>query len=175
MKSVGSVNSDARRWFDMNPQRTKTLGIYLLAGSILQLSLYLALSLSTDKAGWLFYFDPRLGIFFLESGVRGAELSNPGIVQWLSAVWILLLGLMLLFGRPLVKTYVVSEIILSIPGVFFFLAILGANLSPAHGFSVGELLFPVIVMIAFSVVPLVLACRIRKKTARIELSDPARA
>ena len=171
MKSVGSVNSDARRWFDMNPQRTKTLGIYLLAGSILQLSLYLALSLSTDKAGWLFYF----GIFFLESGVRGAELINPGIVQWLSAVWILLLGLMLLFGRPLVKTYVVSEIILLIPGVFFFLAILGSNLSPAHGFSVGELLFPVIVMIAFSVVPLVLACRIRKKTARIELSDPARA
>lgn len=115
MKSVGSVNSDARRWFDMNPQRTKTLGIYLLAGSILQLSLYLALSLSTDKAGWLFYF----GIFFLESGVRGAELINPGIVQWLSAVWILLLGLMLLFGRPLVKTYVVSEIILLIPWWFF--------------------------------------------------------
>ena len=159
----------------MNPQRTKPLGLYLLVGSILQICLYLALSLSTDKADWLFYFDPRLGIFFLESGVRGAELIIPGLFQWLSAVWILLLGLMLLFGRPLVKTYIVSEIIFSVPSLFFFLAIAWANLSPAHGFSVGELLFPVIIMVAFSVVPLVLAFRIRKKAARIELSNPARA
>ncbi|MDT4965998.1 MAG: hypothetical protein QOJ64_735 [Acidobacteriota bacterium] len=143
--------------------------------SILQICLYLALSLSTDKADWLFYFDPRLGIFFLESGVRGAELIIPGIFQWLSAVWILLLGLMLLFGRPLVKTYIVSEIILSIPSIFFFLAIVWVNLSPAHGFSVGELSFPVLVMIAFSVVPLVLAFRIRKKAPGVELSNPPRA
>jgi hypothetical protein len=159
----------------MNPQRTKTLGVYLLVGSILQLSLYLAMSLSTDKADWLFYFDPRIGIFFLESGVRGAELIIPGIFQWLSAVWIFLLGLMLLFGRPAVKTYIVSEVILSIPSVLFILAIVWANLSPAHGFSVGELLFRVIVTIAFSVVPLVLAFRIRQKAARISLSTPARA
>jgi hypothetical protein len=157
----------------MNPQRTKTLGLYLLVGSILQLSLYLAMSLSTDKADWLFYFDPRIGIFFLEAGVRGAELVIPGIFQWLSAVWIFLLGLVMLFGRPAVKTYIVSELILSSPSVFFFLAIVWANLSPAHGFSVGELLFPVIVMIAFSVVPLVLAFRIRQKAARIELTNPA--
>jgi hypothetical protein len=159
----------------MNPQRTKTLGLYLILASLLQICLYLALSLSADKADWLFYFDPRLGIFFLESGVRGAELIIPGIFQWLSAIWILLLGLMLLFGRALVKTYIVSETILSIPSVFFFLAIVLANLSPAHGFSVGELLFPGLVMIAFSVIPLVLAFRIRKKAARIELSNPARA
>ena len=159
----------------MNPQRTKTLGLYPMVGSILQICLYLTLSLSTAKADWLFYFDPRLGIFFLESGVRGAELIIPGVFQWLSAVWIFLLGLMLLFGRPLVKTYIVSEIILSIPSVFFFLAIVWANLSPAHGFSVGELLLPVIVMMAFSVVPLILASRIRKRAARIELSNPARA
>ena len=141
----------------------------------MQLCLYLALSLATDEAGWLFYFDPRIGIFFLESGARGAELIIPGLFQWLSAGWILLLGLMLLFGRPLMKTYIVSEIILSVPSLFFFLAIAWGNLSPAHGFSVGELLFPVIIMIVFSVVPLVLAIRIRKKAARIELSDPARA
>ena len=136
----------------MTPQRTKTLGIYLLVSSILQLCLYIALSVSNERAGWLFYFDPRLGIFFLESGVRGAELIIPGIFQWLSAVWIILLGLMLLFSRPLVKTYIVSELILSVPNVFFSVAIVWANLSPAHGFSVGELLLPLIIMIAFSVV-----------------------
>jgi hypothetical protein len=159
----------------MNPQRTKNLGLYLMVGSTLQICLYLAMSLSTDKADWLFYFDPRIGIFFLASGVRGAELVTPGIFQWLSAVWILLLGLMLLLGLPLVKTYIASEIVLSIPSVFFFLAIVWANLSPAHGFSVGELLFPVIVMLVFSVVPLFLAFRTRKKSARIDSSNPARA
>lgn len=160
----------------MNSQRARTLGAYLLVGSVLQICLYLALSQQTDKADWLFYFDPRIGIFFLESGARGAELIIPGVFQWLSAVWILLLGLMLLFVRPLVKTYIISEIILSIPNVLFFIAIVGANLSPAHGFSVGELFFPVIVMIAFSVVPLLLAFSIRKKaSAKIELSDQARA
>jgi hypothetical protein len=149
----------------MNPPRTKTLGLYLLVVSILQICLYLAISLSSDKADWLFYFDPRLGIFFLESSLLGAEQVTPGIFQWLSAVWILLLGLLLLFGRSLVKTYIVSEIILSAPGVFFFLAIVWANLSPAHGFSVTELIFPLFVLVTFSVIPLVLAFRIRNKAA----------
>jgi hypothetical protein len=133
MDSRRRVNSEVMRQSDMNPQRTKTLGLYLTIGSILQICLYLVLSLSTDKADWLFYFDPRLGIFFLESGVRGAELIIPGLVQWLSAVWILLLGLIQLFGRPMVKTYIVSEIILSIPSIFFFLAIVWANLSRRTG------------------------------------------
>lgn len=159
----------------MNLAQTKTLGLYLLVASALQICLYLALSLSTDKADWLFYFDPRLGIFFLESSVPGADQVAPGIFQWVSAVWILLLALMLLFGRPLVRTYIVSEIILSIPSVLFFLMVLWVNMSPAHGFSVGELFFPVMVMIAFSVVPLVLAFKTRKKATPIELSDPARA
>jgi hypothetical protein len=102
----------------MKSRRIKTLGLYLMVGAILQICLYLALSLSSDAADWLFYFDPRMGIFFIESGLRGAELVVPGIFQWLSAVWILLLGLMLIRGRPLVKTYIVSEIILSLPNVF---------------------------------------------------------
>jgi hypothetical protein len=159
----------------MKSRRIKTLGLYLMVGAILQICLYLALSLSSDAADWLFYFDPRMGIFFIESGLRGAELVVPGIFQWLSAVWILLLGLMLIRGRPLVKTYIVSEIILSLPNVFFSLVIVWANLSPAHGFSVGELLFPLIIMVAFSVVPLVLAFRTRRQAAGSELPDPATA
>ena len=156
-------------------RRTKTLGLYLLMASVLQICLYLALSISTDKIDGLFYFDPRLGIFFLESSLRGAERVTPGFFQWLSAGWILLVGLMLLFGRPLVRTYVVSEIILSLPSVVFFLMVLWVNMSPAHGFSAGELLFPLMVMIAFSVVPLLLAFRTRKKATGVDLSISARA
>jgi len=159
----------------MNPTRSKTLGLYILVGSFLQICLYLAVSLLTDKADWLLYFDPRAGIFFVESRLWRAEQLTPGIFQWLSAFWIVLLGLMLLLGRPVVKTYIISEIILSIPSFFFFLASVWETLSPEYGSSVEELLFPLIVMIAFSVVPLVLAFRSRRKALRIELPTPARA
>ena len=155
----------------MNPQRPKTLGIYLLVVSTLQICLYLALLIPAEKVDWLYYFDPRLGIFFLESSVRGAELVTPGIFQWLSAVWILQLGVVLVSGRAWLKTYILSEIILSIPNILFFLAIVWANLSPAHGFSVRELLFPVMVMIAFSVIPVVLAFRAGQRANEL---NPAR-
>jgi hypothetical protein len=152
----------------MNLKRLKILGAYLITVCILQICVYLALSLSSEKYLWLFYFDPRIGLFFLESGLRGAEEVTPGILRWLSAAWILVLGLFLFSGRPLIKTYIFSEIILLLPNLLFILAIIWANLSPAHGFSVGELFFPGLVMIAFSVVPLALAFWARARDAIVE-------
>jgi hypothetical protein len=159
----------------MNLRRTKILGAYLLVASILQTCLYLALSISAEKYDWLFYFDPRIGIFFLESGFRGAEQVTPNIFRWLSAVWILALGISQFSGRPLIKAYIISEIVLTLPNLLFVFAIVWANLSPAHGFSIGELFFPVLVMTAFSVVPLGLAFGARVKGAEVESSNPARA
>jgi hypothetical protein len=156
-------------------QRTKGLGIYLVAASTLQIFLYLALSLSPEKYDWLFYFDPRIGIFFLETAVRGAEQVAPGLFRWSSAIWILLLGLLMFGGRPLVKTYIAAELFLVLPNIVFFFAIVRSNLSPVHGFSIGELVFPVIVMLVFSLVPLVLAFRIWRRNAQDELSNAAGA
>jgi hypothetical protein len=152
----------------MNLRRVKILGGYLIIICVLQICVYLALSVSAEKYDWLFYFDPRIGIFFLESGLRGAEQVTPSIFRWLSAVWILALGLFLFTGRPLIRTYIVSEIILLLPNLLFVFGIVWASLSPAHGFSVGELFFPVLVMIAFSLVPLVLAFWARPKRAIVE-------
>lgn len=114
--------------------RTKLLGTYLLIGGIFQASLYLAISIFRDR-DWLFYFDPRLGIFFLESSWRGTEQSIPGVMRWMTVVWILTLACLLLSGRRLIKTYAISEIVLLLPNVFFFVTIALVNLSPAHGFS----------------------------------------
>ncbi|HEX8177234.1 MAG TPA: hypothetical protein VF543_19250 [Pyrinomonadaceae bacterium] len=141
----------------MNLKRTRILGVYVFVAGFLQLLIYIAMSTSPDKYEWLFYFDPRIGIFFFEIGIRGSEPITPGIFRWLTAGWIFILGLILVLGRPIVKTYIVSELILMIPNVLFFLFIIWANLSPAHGFSIGELFIPALVMIVFSLIPLRLA------------------
>jgi hypothetical protein len=149
----------------MNLSRGKILGTYLLAACALQACVYLGLSLAAGKYDWLFYFDPRLGIFFLESGLRGAEQVAPGVLRWLSVAWLLAVGVGLCSGRAALKTYIVSELVLSLPNLLFVLAVGWANLSPAHGFSVGELFCPALVMTAFSVVPLMLALRARSRPA----------
>lgn len=152
----------------MNLKLARLLGAYLVMACVLQICAYLALSVSVEKFGWLYYLDPRIGIFFVESAVRGAEQPPPGVFGWVSAAWILALGLFLLSGRLRIKTYIISEIVLSLPNLLFVVAIALANLSSAHGFSVGELFFPVLVMIAFSVIPLILAFRARSKGVIVE-------
>ena len=141
----------------MKSERVKILGVYLVVICALQICLYLALSFASEKNLWLFYFDPRIGIFFLETVVRGVEQVVPGILRWLSIVWILALGVLMLSSRPLIKTYIVSEIILALPSLLFSLVIVVGNLSPAHGFSVGELFIPILVMVFFTIIPLGLA------------------
>jgi len=111
-------------------------------------------------------------MFFIESGLRGAELKIPGILQWLSAIWLLFIAIVLLRGRQALNAYIISEIIASIPNLLFFIMVLLANLSPAHGFSVGELLFPVSVMLLFSIIPMSVAFIVWRQMAR---PNPARA
>ena len=141
----------------MNSSRVKILGCFLLVVCLLQVAIYLTLSLSNGKADWLIYFDPRLGLFYFESGLRGREEVVPTLLRWITAIWVLGLALILLAGRPLIKVYIASELILFVPNVLFVVAIVWANLSPAHGFSTGELFIPLSVMMMFSVVPLGIA------------------
>ena len=147
----------------MHLKRVKILGAYLTVACALQICLYLAMSVSAEQFDWLFYLDPRLGLFFVEAGLRGAEQPPPGILGWVSAAWVLTLGLRLLSGRSLIRAYVISEVVLSAPSLLFVFVVAWANLSPAHGFSVGELFIPVCIMIIFSVVPLILTFRARSK------------
>jgi hypothetical protein len=145
----------------INLKRLKILGAYLTVTCALQICLYLAMSTSAERYQWLFYFNPRFGLYFVESVIKG-EPPPPGIFGWMSAACVLALGLLLLSGRPL-KAYVISEVALSAPTLLFVFVVALANLSPAHGFSVGELFVPVCLMIIFSVVPLILAFWARSK------------
>jgi hypothetical protein len=143
-------------------RRVKILGYYILAVCVMQIAIYLLLALSKGSADWLIYFDPRLGLFYFESGLRGKEAVAPTLVRWFSALWMFGLALLLLAGRRLVRIYIVSELVLSLPNVLFVVAIVWANLSPAHGFSIGELLVPLMVMLVFSAVPLGVALWVQK-------------
>lgn len=64
----------------------------------------------------------------------------------------------------------ITEIVASIPNLFFFVVIALANLNPAHGFSIGELFLPVLVTMLFSILPLILAFRIWRKREQQHVS-----
>ncbi len=140
--------------------RTRILGTYLLVGCCLQVLLYLALTVS-NTCDWLCCFDARSGITFFESW-QGRGQMTPSIVRWFALGWILALGVLLFAGRRLLKIYIVSEIVLSLPNIAFFALIALASLAPGSHFSVRQLFWPVLVMIVFSIVPLVLAFWSRK-------------
>jgi hypothetical protein len=155
---------DQFRWQPViNLKHVRILGAYLTVVCALQICLYLAMAISAERYMWLFYFDPRIGLSVVESIIRGAEQPPPGILGWVSAAWVLALGLLLLSGRPLIRTYVISEVALATPNLLFVFAVASANLSPAHGFSVAELFVPVCLMIVFSAVPLGLAFHARSR------------
>jgi hypothetical protein len=150
----------------MKNEQAKVVGVYLLGISLLQICLYLLMS-KASAASRLFYLDPRISLFFLETIVRGTEQEAPGLLRWLSSAWILMISLLLLLGRPalrvyVLRAYIVSELILLIPSIIFSLIIILSSLSPAHGFSVGELLLPALIVVVFSIIPLWLASRAEK-------------
>lgn len=150
----------------MNLRRIKILGAYLLVISILQFCLYFAMFISS-KTEWLFYFDPRIGFLWWTAIATRVESTVPSFFSWLSAVLIFILGIFLLLGRPLVKTYIICEIVLLIPNITYILFIIWTTHSPNHGLSVGELLLPILVTAVFSIIPLGFAFWLSSKSTKL--------
>jgi hypothetical protein len=133
----------------------RTVGIYICCVAITQLIFY-SVSYFNERAVWLIYFDPRLGLFVLESSVRHRE-AFPGFLSWLSAVILASVGFGLLRNMHGVKPYLVTEFICAVPSVVFFGSVVFANLSLVHGFSFGELVLPLVVFLVASAIPFWLA------------------
>jgi hypothetical protein len=49
--------------------------------------------------------------------------------------------------------YLFVEALFALPTIMFFVMVLIANISPAHGFSVDELVWPSVVFVICSVIP----------------------
>ena len=148
----------------------RKLGIYVCFVASVQATLYAAACFNSEPL-WLFYFDPRIGLFFFESGLRGAEVF-PGMSSWASAVILLGLGIGMSWDLVTVGMYLIVEAILAAPTLLFFIWIALANQSPSHGLSVGELFIPIIVFTAASVLPMWLGLRSRrpKGTNMVQIS-----
>ncbi len=132
----------------------KVIGIYVAAICVAHLCLYVVLNLCNEKFGRLFYFDTRIGFFFIESVIRHSESTPPAITAWLVELGELALAIAMISGRRLVKVYVILETILTIPYLLFAVLILAAGMGANHGFSPAELFLPTIVVIVSSVIPL---------------------
>lgn len=95
-----------------------------------------------------------------------------GVFRWLTVVWLLGIGSLLRSGRQLVRLYVFSEIILLLPSVIFFAFVIWSNPGPDQGYPIADLLYPVLVTLAFSVIPLVIAFWSRRSSGHFDSLKP---
>jgi hypothetical protein len=137
-------------------RRTKLLSMAVVGVLLFQIGLYSAAWCFDRYASVLFYLDPRIGISAWTGSAGGVF---PNRAAWLSAVPFALAALNVV-RRPTadsLKIYVIVEGLLAAPSLAFMGMVLFAHLSPAHGFSIRELGFPVAVFVVASGAPWLIA------------------
>ena len=141
--------------------RRKVVVSYLALMTLAQLCTYVA----WVSGAWdpLFYFDPRIGLWVLESFITGQERAGPGVLSWLSLAWLGCATFIVTRSHGALRVYQAAEVILALPSFLFFVMVVVMNMSPAHGFSVRELAIPVPVFVAFSLSPLAMSMRAGRK------------
>ena len=118
----------------MNIAPVRFLGIYLIAICFFHICLGFIVFLNPKDFAVLVGFAPHLGIYMLERIFLATSTPDfGGIFYWLTTGWILTLGIVLLCGRPLLKTYIISEIIFALPSLLLFLALVGMILIYPEG------------------------------------------
>jgi hypothetical protein len=135
--------------------RRRTLGRYLQVLAILQWMLYA--SATVTRADGLFYLDPRLPLYFVHSMAAPGHQAFPTWISWITAIGFFALASGVVTSRRWLGVYVVVEGVFTLAFMAFGALIVAANLSPSHGFSVRELLISLVVFVAFSAGPLIVA------------------
>ena len=145
----------------------RVLGAYLLVIALLQAALYRAV-LASGADGWLLYnFEPRLGLFFVESLLRPGQ-PFPGVLSWGSALALAAMGSLLLLEVVGMRGYLVFETLLALPTVFLFGMIAVSNAPPGFGFSLLDLTMPAIPFALTSVLPVIYAWRLQRRLSQEE-------
>lgn len=134
----------------IDPKWIRILGCYLLCIAGWQCFIY-----SQDDSAnlQLLYFDPRIGITAILEDVLRISRYDSILFDWLIAGWLGVLGILMIVGKSIIRTYVISELILSAPNFVFFWLVIIVNMNPAHGFSIRELYYPVIMMVITTIMP----------------------
>ena len=104
----------------MEPDSTvanRVLAAYLLVVALLQLALYREV-IARGADGWMLYnFEPRLGLYFLETLIRPGQ-PFPGMFSWGSALALAAMAAFLLLDVAGLRAYMIFEILLATPTVF---------------------------------------------------------
>ena len=134
------------------PQRERLLGAYLFALSSYQIGIY------CWPSGPPFILDPRAGIPVLL--INHFSFDNKVIypVEWITATWLVIAAAMIFFRGRLLKTYLISEILLAAPTAYYIGVLVmrhGGDFAP--GFR--DLVLTVLLFLVFSLVPVWLTAR----------------
>ena len=141
--------------------KIRLLGIYLCLLAVAQFALYAFEAVTDpDKYLYLFYYNPRFGLAFLEEFIRPGGVHN--ILSWISAVALFSAGIAMFYWRAL-NLFIIFECIMSAPSILTFLLVFVVNMNATDGFSRGELPIPIIVFLVFSGPPFLLTLLLRRK------------
>jgi hypothetical protein len=125
------------------------LGVYLVVLSVYQFGLY------SWPRYWSLLISPRIGIdYVLAMYTRVPNTAMPTL-DLAFGFWELLLATSFLIHKPLVRLYIASELLLSIPTLVWADGILVAG--GGHVLGRGDAFVSLIVVLLFSAVPLSLA------------------
>jgi hypothetical protein len=131
-------------------RRERLLGGYLFALCLYQIAIY------RWPGGLPFLLDPRAGIpvFLINHSSLDNKIVYP--VEWITATWLVFLAAMIFFRGKLLKTYLISELLLAAPTAYYIgvLAIPhGGHFAP--GFQ--DLVLTAALFVIFSLAPMALA------------------
>jgi hypothetical protein len=139
----------------------RVVGLYICCVAIGQLALYSIVHFNRD-AMWLSYFDPRIGLAAFQ-GLFLHGTRYPAYLSWLSAMVLAVVGIGLIRNVYGITLYLFAEALFTLPTLMFFAMVLISNMSPAHGFSVGELVWPSLMFVVCSAIPYWLGLKARQR------------
>lgn len=128
------------------PKPQRLLGVYLFGLCLYQIGIY------RWPGGPPFILDPRAGIPVLL--INHFSFDNKVIypVEWITAVWLVLMAAMIFFRGKFLKLYLISEVFLAAPTAYYIVVLAiqhGGDFAP--GFK--DLVLTVFLFLIFSVVP----------------------
>jgi hypothetical protein len=132
------------------PKRQRLLGAYLWGLCVYQIGIYLW------PGGPRFILDPRAGIpvLLINHFSFNNKVTHP--VEWITATWLIFLAAMIFFRGRFLKTYLISELVLAAPTVYY-IGVLVTQQGGGYASGFNQLLLTTFLFLVFSMVPVVLA------------------
>ena len=143
---------------------TTVLGAYLTACGVYQIAVHFW------PGGPPPLIAPRFGMMYLLSAFLRAPDSSVSALDLALVFWQLAVAISCFINKPFFKAYVVSEILLDLPAVFWIFSLL--LLGGGHVFGRADSFILLTVLLLFSVVPLSLAVSSLRRGAPRQQNAP---